>query len=88
MSEHPNEETVSPIIYLWIEDFYHYQFLFICDFLSQKDDTIYLFYEVTVNVSDPVMRDGGKYFAYKISGVDKDGPFEVFRRYSDFDHFR
>lgn len=34
------------------------------------------------------MKDGGKYIVYTISGTDKDGPFEVFRRYSDFDHFR
>lgn len=44
--------------------------------------------QITVNVSDPVMKDGGKYIVYTISGSDKDGPFEVFRRYSDFDNFR
>ncbi|KAL4508554.1 hypothetical protein ABPG72_003858 [Tetrahymena utriculariae] len=48
----------------------------------QSDDII------SVNLSDPVMKDGGKYIVYTISGSDKDGPFEVFRRYSDFDHFR
>ncbi|EGR30040.1 PX domain protein [Ichthyophthirius multifiliis] len=43
---------------------------------------------VIVNLSEPISRDGGKYFAYQINGEDSEGKFEVFRRYSDFYFFR
>jgi sorting nexin-1/2 len=40
-------------------------------------------------VCDPVVKDGmSKYVLYTIKGTDKDGPFEAFRRYSDFFHLR
>lgn len=37
-------------------------------------------------MTDPIEKDSGvhKYIVYTIKGADKDGPFETYRRYSDF----
>ncbi len=37
-------------------------------------------------MADPIEKDGGvhKYIVYTVKGSDRDGPFETFRRYSDF----
>ncbi|EGR33888.1 PX domain protein, partial [Ichthyophthirius multifiliis] len=43
---------------------------------------------IQVYISEAVQREGLKYFTYGVTGQDKDGKFEVYRRYSDFYHFR
>ena len=40
-------------------------------------------------VCDPIIKDGvQKYVVYTIKGIDKDGPFETYRRYSHFHNLR
>lgn len=47
-------------------------------------------YTIAVSVVDPIIKDQGvtKYILYTIKGEDKEGTFEIFRRYSDFDNLR
>jgi hypothetical protein len=42
--------------------------------------------EISITVEDPQLNDS--YFTYKVIGTDREGPFEVRRRYSDFDLLR
>jgi len=46
--------------------------------------------DAVITVCNPVTKEEtfGKYTAYTIKGTDKNGPFEVIRRYSDFDKIR
>jgi len=45
---------------------------------------------ITIDVTNPQIREDtfNKYVVYTIKGSDKNGPFEVIRRYSDFDKIR
>ena len=46
---------------------------------NQADESI------KIMVTDPIVKDGvQKYVVYNIKGFDKDGQFEVLRRYSNF----
>lgn len=44
--------------------------------------------EIIISVSDPELNNKDNFYSYKIMGTDKDGPFEVRRRYSEFDLLR
>jgi len=46
--------------------------------------------EITIEVCHPQIREDtfNKYVVYTVKGTDKNGPFEVIRRYSDFDRIR
>lgn len=40
-------------------------------------------------VSDPIIKDGvQKYVVYIVKGVDMDGAFETYRRFSNFNYLR
>ena len=40
-------------------------------------------------MSDPVIKDGlNKYVLYAVRGADRDGSFEIYRRFSDFNTLR
>ncbi len=40
-------------------------------------------------VSDPLIKDGvQKYVVYTLKGIDLDGPFETYRRFSNFHYIR
>mmetsp|Transcript_7706 Transcript_7706/g.10767 ORF Transcript_7706/g.10767 Transcript_7706/m.10767 type:complete len:87 (+) Transcript_7706:40-300(+) len=43
-------------------------------------------FKIQVTVSDPVQKEStiNKFVIYNVKGEDKDGAFDVFRRYSDF----
>lgn len=46
--------------------------------------------DIGIQVTDPIVKDGGmqKFIVYTVKGKDKDGPYEAFRRYSDFTYLR
>lgn len=45
---------------------------------------------INITVGDPIVKDSGfsKHTTYNIRGEDKNGQFDVFRRYSDFYELR
>ena len=44
---------------------------------------------IKISVTDPVIKDGlNKYVLYAVRGADRDGTFEIYRRFSDFNTLR
>ena len=62
--------------------------LILASFFSVYNSYLCLYFlaKIKIIVTDPIERDSGvsKFTVYTIKGNDRDGPFETYRRYSDF----
>jgi hypothetical protein len=57
--------------------------------LSIRGPSVDLSGTIQITVEEPVLNEHGfSYFTYNVVGIDREGPFSVRRRYSDFDLLR